>query len=179
MKSSLFFLFTVISIMATAQNRYVENSQLTANFLLPGLVFEQGISEKSTLSAEATMGFAYRSSDIFDDGFGIFPIGRLQYRYYYNFERRLQNGNTITGNSANYIAPTFGMQSGNAIVGDLDYDSNYFGGLGVVYGLQRTAPKGFNFRLEIGPAYYFDEFESGFGLMAALKLGWVIGKSKK
>ncbi|MEM9144446.1 MAG: hypothetical protein AAGA86_15765, partial [Bacteroidota bacterium] len=70
------------------------------------------------------------------------------------------------------------VQSGKSIIGDLDFASNVFGGLGVVYGLQRTAPNGFQFRLEAGPAYIFDEFESGAGILLAAKLGWVIRKRK-
>ena len=29
---------------------------------------------------------------------------------------------------------------------------------------------------EFGPGYFFDEFESNFGIFLALKLGWVVGR---
>lgn len=174
--SSLLLCFFIASIGIAQSGKNVENHQLTLNILLPGIVYEQGISQNSTITAEATMGFAYRESDFVESGFGIFPIGRLQYRHYYNFDRRLDKGKRIAGNTGNYIAPTIAIQGGKAIIGDLDYVSDYFGGVGAVYGLQRTGQKGFQFRFEIGPGYFFDEFESNFGIFLALKLGWVVSK---
>lgn len=173
--SSLLFLF-IGAVVFAQSTKSVENHQLTLNILLPGIVYEHGLSQNSTIAAEATMGFAYRESDFIESGFGIYPIGRLQYRHYYNFERRLTKGKNITGNTGNYIAPTIAIQGGKAIIGDLDYISDYFGGVGAVYGLQRTGQKGLQFRFEVGPGYFFDEFESNFGIFLALKLGWVVGR---
>jgi hypothetical protein len=174
--SSLLFLF-IGAIVFAQSTKDVENHQLTLNVLLPGIIYEHGLSQNSTIAAEATMGFAYRESDFIASGFGIFPIGRLQYRHYYNFERRLAKGKSTAGNTGNYIAPTIAIQGGKAIIGDLDYISDYFGGVGAVYGLQRTGRKGWQFRFEVGPGYFFDEFESNFGIFLALKLGWVVGRN--
>jgi len=171
-------LFLCIGAIAFAQSaKRVEKQQLTLNFLLPGIIYEHGLSQNSTIAAEATMGFAYRESDFVESGFGIYPIGRLQYRHYYNFDRRLAKGKNIAGNTGNYIAPTIAIQGGKAIIGDLDYVSDYFGGIGAVYGLQRTGQKGLQFRFEVGPGYFFDEFESNFGIFLALKLGWVVSRN--
>lgn len=170
-------LFLICTMSAQSHKNVVEN-QFSVNFLLPGVVYESGISENATLATELTIGFAYRESAFFGDGFGIYPIGRFQYRNYYNFERRLNKGKRISGNTGNYLAPTFAIQSGRAIVGDLDFSSDYIAGLGLVYGLQRTAPKGFQFRFEAGPSYFFDEYDNGFGIMLAVKLGWVIRKQQ-
>ncbi|WP_318311709.1 hypothetical protein [Flagellimonas crocea] len=174
---SSLLLFLSIGVVGIAQSvKKVEDYQLTLNVLLPGIIYEKGLSQNSTITAEATMGFGYRESDFVESGFGIYPIGRLQYRYYYNFDRRLAKGKNITGNTGNYIAPTIAIQGGKAIIGDLDYVSDYFGGIGAVYGLQRTSQKGLQFRFEVGPGYFFDEFESNFGIFIALKLGWVVGR---
>ncbi len=173
-------LFLSISTYALSQTNYdVEKQQFSINALLPGLVYELGVSKNATIAAEATVGFAYFESDFFGNAFGIYPIGRLQYRNYYNFERRQEKGKNISGNSGNYIAPTFAIQSGKALIGDLDYSSDFFAGAGVVYGLQRTAPKGFQFRLEAGPAYFFDGDRSDFGILVAAKIGWVLRKRRK
>lgn len=180
MKNSLSFLLALFFIcsMGAQSPKNVEDNQFSLNFLLPGVVYEAGVSANATLAAELTVGFAYRESTFFEDGFGIYPIGRFQYRHYYNFERRLNKGKHISGNTGNYLAPTIAVQSGKAIIGDLDYSSSYFAGIGFVYGLQRTAPKGFQFRLEAGPAYFFDEYDQGFGILLAAKLGWVIRKQR-
>lgn len=178
MKIKLFLSSFLIASIAWAQSaKNVENHQVSLNILLPGVVYEGGIAENSTLTAEITFGFQYRESDFFEDGFGLYPIGRLQYRNYLNFDRRLRKGKPIAGNSGNYLAPTAIFQSGNAIVGDLDTVSVF--GFGVVYGIQRTAPKGFQFRLEGGPAYFKDDFNSGIGLLLAAKIGWVLGNRSK
>lgn len=174
--SSLLLCLSIGAIGIAQSAKNVENNQLTLNVLLPGIIYEHGLSQNSTIAAEATMGFAYVESSFTDDGFGIYPIGRLQYRHYYNFERRLAKGKNIAGNTGNYIAPTVAVQGGKAIIGNLDYVSDYFGGIGAVYGLQRTGQKGLQFRFEVGPGYFFDEFESNFGIFLALKLGWVISR---
>lgn len=173
---TIFLLISALSLSQTPKN--VEANQFSINLLLPGVVFEHGISENTTLAAEATVGFALRGCSGCETDFGIYPIGRFQYRYYYNFDRRLQKGKRISGNTGNYIAPIFAVQGGKAVIGDLDFTSDFFAGLGAVYGIQRTAPKGFQFRLEGGPGYVFDEFDDGFGFFIAVKLGWVIGHSK-
>nr|WP_299384730.1 hypothetical protein [Allomuricauda sp.] len=134
------------------------------------------MSKNSTVTAEATIGLAYRESDFYASGFGIYPIGKLQFRHYYNFQRRADLGKRIAENSGNYIAPTVGLQSGTAVIGDLDYTSDFFGVAGAVYGLQRVGKKGLSFRFEVGPAYFFDEFDDDFGLFLAIKLGWVVRK---
>ncbi len=180
MKISTFFVFFSFlpGLVCAQSDKNVEDNQFTINFLLPGVVYEHGISNNSTLTAEATIGFAYRESDFFDSGFGIYPIGKLQYRHYYNFQRRLEKGKHIAGNTGNYIAPLLGIQSGKAIIGDLNYASDFFAGVGAVYGLQRTGQKGFSFRFEVGPAYFLDEFDADFGLFMAIKLGWVVVKNR-
>lgn len=175
---SFLFLCLFVEAIGIAQSaKNVEDHQLTLNVLLPGVIYEQGLSQNSTIAAEATMGFAYVESSFTDNGFGIYPIGRLQYRHYYNFERRLERGKRISGNTGNYISPTIAIQGGKAIIGNLNYMSDYFAGIGAVYGLQRTGQKGLQFRFEFGPGYFFDEFESNFGIFLALKLGWVVSRN--
>lgn len=174
-KQFLILLYLLSCAGAFAQSdKNVEQHQFTVNALLPGVVYEAGISDNATLTAELTFGFAYRESVIFEEGYGVYPIGRFQYRHYYNFDRRLRKGKRISGNTGNYLAPTLAFQSGRALFGNLDLASNVAGGIGVVYGLQRTAPKGFQFRLEAGPAYYKDNFDQGLTIFLAAKLGWVI-----
>ena len=179
MKNYIAILLLCAFFSASAQTtKNVENHQFSINILLPGVVYEAGLTKNSTIASEVTFGFTIQESDFGANGYGIYPIGRLQYRNYYNLERRLAKNKRIQGNSGNYVAPTIALQSGNALVGDLDFNSNFFAAVGAVYGIQRTAPKGFQFRLEAGPAYTFDEFDGGFGLFLAAKIGWTLGKKK-
>lgn len=179
MKNYFLTISLLFTFLVSAQSdTNVEEQQTSINFLLPGVVYEAGVSKNATVTGEFTIGFAYRESFNID-GFGIYPIGKLQYRHYYNFERRLKKGKRISGNTGNYIAPTFGIQGGNPIIGDLEFASNYSAGFGVVYGIQRTAPKGFQFRLEAGPGVFFNEFDTEFGINLSAKLGWVLGRRNK
>ena len=140
MKISNFFafLFFLPALLFAQTNKNVEDHQFTVNVLLPGVVYEHGISQNSTLTAEATIGFAYRDSDFLGSGFGIYPIGKVQYRHYYNFERRLGLGKKVSENTGNYLAPMIAVQGGKSVIGDLDYISDFFAGVGAVYGLQRV-----------------------------------------
>lgn len=179
MRTFIILTFLLSFLFSNAQlQKDVEDHQITINALLPGIVYELGVSKSSTLTAEATMGFTYQESDFFGDGFGIYPIGRIQYRDYYNFDRRIRKGKRISGNTGNYTAPTVAIQGGNALIGDLDYVSRYTLALGAVYGIQRTYPSGFQFRLEAGPAYFIDEFSNGIDLLLSAKVGWVLGRRK-
>ena len=168
-------LFSTFFYFAQSQKK-VEEHQFSLNILLPGATYEFGVGNESRIAASVAFGLAYRESDIFDSGFGVYPIGFLQYRMYTNFNRREIKGKNIQGNSGDYFAPTALIQGGNAIIGDLDFSSNIFGGAAAVYGLQRTGKKGFQFNIEFGPAYLFDDFSDGIGLYFDLKLGFVLGK---
>ncbi|MEM9144245.1 MAG: hypothetical protein AAGA86_14745, partial [Bacteroidota bacterium] len=91
---ALLFLF-----FGNAQSRNnVESHQFGINILLPGVVYELGLSENTTLASELTFGFALTGCTDCETDFGIYPIGRLQYRYYYNFDRRISKGKRISGN---------------------------------------------------------------------------------
>lgn len=179
MKNCLLLVLLIsYSLVFSQSSKQVEDNQFAINILLPGVLYEVGINKHATIASELTMGFAYRESTYYEDGFGIYPIARFQYRNYYNFERRLRKGKRIAGNSGNYIAPTIAIQSGNALFGNLDFDSSYYLAAGAVYGIQRTAPRGFQFRLEAGPAYTVSQYENGFGIFLAAKIAWVVRKNK-
>ncbi|OQD42248.1 hypothetical protein [Croceivirga radicis] len=175
--TTLMALGLIMPVMA--QNRQVEESQITLNLLLPGVIYEAAVGDRSTMALEGTIGFQYVESSFSESGFGIYPIGRLQYRNYLNFDRRLSKGKNIAGNSGNYIAPLLAVQGGKAFIGDLDFYEDYFALAGAVYGLQRTGKKGLQFRFEVGPAYLFSEYDGGFAIATALKLGFVLGKSRR
>lgn len=73
--------------------------------------YEYGFTNSTTLDLRTGSGFAYRKG-MFGEGFGIYPIFNVQYRYYYNLEKRVNKGKNISSNSANYIALSGAIQSG-------------------------------------------------------------------
>lgn len=169
--SFCFFTFSFIN----AQNQpSVEDGLFSVNILTPGLEYEYGLTNSTTLDLRAGSGFAYREG-AFGKGFGVYPVFGAQYRYYYNLNKRLEKGKNISNNSGNYIALSGTVQSGKPIVGDLEYNEGYFGVIGPVWGLQRYYGAGFKLDLNLGAGYGFNESGgSFFSPIVGLRLGWRI-----
>ncbi len=175
MKKYVSFLFFITSFIVFAQSdKNVEESQLQVGLPLPSILYELGVGKNYTTSLEAITGFALRGCTGCKTNFGVYPILRGQYRYYYNMERRLKKGKNITGNSGNYVAALVAYQNGSPLIGNL-YTSTTLG-VGPVYGIQRTYKRGFFYRLEGGVGYFQDDFDQGAGLIWAVRVGWVLRK---
>ena len=180
MRKSLTTLILPILISSTTfAQRRVEDNLFSLNVLAPGATYEFAVGNASTINASLEFGILYRNSDFFEDGFGIYPGGTLQYRFYNNFKRRESKGKNTFGNMANFFAPSVYLQSGNPLIGDLETVSDLNGGAGVIYGLQRTGKKGFQFNLMFGPFVFFDDFDTEAGLLLDVRLGFVLGAKKK
>lgn len=156
--------FLLLSTSAFAQESDdLQTTDVTIITVLPpGLSFEKSIGEKSTLygSAFAAIAFAYAYSNALgsDVYFDMYPGFRLQYRYYYNFYRRSENGKRTAMNSANYLAPVIqGILSKNPIMdGDLEENNlRAISTVGGVWGMQRNYRRWLHLNLELGVGYYF------------------------
>lgn len=156
----------------------VEDQQFKINFLFPGLAYEVGIQNSSTLFFEVGTIFGLGLDSENDIDVGLFPLLGAEYRYYYNFNRRLSKAKNISANSGNYVALATQYMHGNNLVSefDLDWQDNFF--IGPVYGLQRTSKKGFNFEIAFGAGYFQNNNESGITFGADFSIGWVLGKNK-
>ena len=158
-------------------NNNVEDHQLQLSLPMPGMLYEKGIAKNATLSVEVITGFNLRGCTSCETEFGIYPIIRGQYRYYYNMDRRLERGKNILGNSGNYLGGLLLYQDGNALIGNLG--TNSVVAVGPVYGLQRTYKRGLFYRLETGVAFFEDNFDNGVTLILAARVGWVIRRRKQ
>lgn len=179
-KLSFLFLLLAINGVRAQSNRNVEDHQVQFGLPLPAILYEAGIGKNSTLSVEAVAGLWIRGCTGCTTEFGVYPIFRGQYRYYYNMERRLDKGKNISGNTGNYVGGLLLYQDGTSLLGDLNTLSTI--AVGPVYGLQRIYKNGFFYRLETGLAYYEDNSafdNNGVTLVLAARLGWVIGGRKK
>ncbi len=175
---NLFFLLFVCSILSlnAQSDKNVEVSQLQIGLPLPSILYEIGVGKNMTTSLEAIAGFALRGCTGCETNFGVYPVVRGQYRYYYNMERRLRKKKNIKGNSGNYVAALVAYQHGSPIFGNLNTTTTL--AVGPVYGIQRTYKRGFFYRLEGGMAFVQDDFDQGFGLVLAARIGWVIRKRR-
>lgn len=159
--------------------KQVEDGLFKVNALSPGVSYEFGVGDKSTVNLEAIIGFAVNGGSNRDTEFGIFPGIQAEYRNYLNFDRRLRKDKNISGNSGNYVGFLNQFQFGTPLIGNLEYNSDYFYNVGVVYGIQRTRPKGFYWGVSFGPIVLVDEFDTNVGMIIDLRLGWVIRAREK
>lgn len=159
-------------------NKQVEDGIYKINALLPGVSYEIGVGNTTTINAEAIIGFALRGASNVETEFGIYPGLAVDFRNYLNFERRLRKRKNISGNSGNYISFLNQFQFGTPLIGNLEYASDYYYNAAIVYGLQRTYKKGFYWSLAFGPGVFINEFDKVTGLLVDLRLGWVVGGRK-
>ncbi len=175
-KCLLYFFLLCVALLAAQSGKNVAPQLFKVNALAPGVSYELGVGRNTTLDFGLFFGFAARGGSDRDTEFGLFPSFTGELRYFTNMERRKSKRKYIAGNSGNYIALANQFQSGNSLIGNLDFNSNYYYNLGVVYGIQRTRKKGFYWGISFGPGLFKDEFDTDFGLMLNARLGWVIGK---
>ncbi|APQ18060.1 hypothetical protein [Maribacter hydrothermalis] len=170
----------MITFYSNAQSgQFVEDGLLKANLLLPGVSYEFGVGKRTTINTEAIIGFALRGASNVETQFGLYPGFAADFRYYNNFNRRISKGKNSTGNTGNYFGFLNQFQFGTPIIGDLEYASDYYYNVALVYGLQRTYKKGFYFSLAFGPGVFVNEFNTDAGVLIDARLGWVIGGRKK
>ncbi len=165
--------------LSSQTNKQVEDGLFKINALAPGVSYELGVGSKTTLNFEGFLGFAMNGGSDRDTNFGLYPGLGAEFRYFNNFERRIRKGKNISENSGNYLGFLNQYQFGQPIIGDLEYASNYFYNLVIVYGIQRTRPKGFYWGISFGPGVFVNEFDTTPGILIDARLGWVIGGRKK
>ena len=173
------FLISIFFVVCGLTAQTVEKKMFKVNALLPGIAYELAIGEQSTLKADALIGFALTGGSNRSTEFGVFPGLALEFREYVNFERRMDKGKNINGNSGNFFGVLGQYQFGDPLVGELEFNSNSYYNIAAVYGMQRTGAKGFYWSLSFGPAIFVDDFDSVTGVLIDARLGWVINWKKQ
>lgn len=175
----LLVLFLSVILGYTQSSRQVEDGLFKVNALLPGISYELGIANKATITFEGFIAFTLEGGTNRSTEFGIYPGLQAEYRYFVNMDRRISKNKNISGNSGNYVGFLNQFQTGNPVIGDLEFNSDYFYNVGVVYGIQRTTPRGLYWGISFGPGVLVDQFGTDLGLIIDGRLGWVIGGRKK
>ncbi len=178
-KCLIYFFLLCAALMFAQSNKNVEDQLFKVNALTPGISYEIGLGQNTTLNFDALLGFALAGGTDRNTDFGLFPGLQADFRYFTNMERRKRKRKNITGNSGNYLSLTNQLLSGDPLIGNLDYDTSYFYNVAVLYGIQRTRPRGFYWGVSFGPALLNDEIGTDFGIWADVRLGWVLGKGQK
>lgn len=178
-------LFSLV-IASNAQNRGVtekgfgivnlERHQFKFDLFSPGISYELGIVKN--VSASGGLGLGYAT---YEEGYAVGITLHTRLRYYHNFNRRLRNNKTVSGNSGDYFGAARSIFFSQArlatnIEGPKDFNLGVYG---LVYGIQRTYPKGFNFNAELGAGFYKgDGVLDGYGPLVNFTFGWVATKRK-
>ncbi len=91
----------------TSLNKNFTEKVFRINFLSPGLEYEFPVGKKSTFSAGAGVAYGRSYPDLSIGGSGfrylLSPFLDLQYKHFYNFEKRLAKNKNIAHNSGNFI----------------------------------------------------------------------------
>jgi hypothetical protein len=131
---------------------------LRINIINPGVEFEMAVMNHSAFVANLGVGYggSYPNLSSSANGFvySLVPFLDLQYRNYYNFEKRLSKGKNIESNSGNFWGLRM-LTRGEAFASNFSRTSNYDFAFSPVWGLQRKYGK-INVLFDIGPIYYFD-----------------------
>ena len=129
-----------------------------ANFFDPGISYEKRIGQQQTLYDKAFLStsvfIGYSSSLGNTSGVDVYPALGLQYRYYYNGNKRASKGKRIEMNSMNYIAivTEASFYKDNTYGFDKSRTQKTFG---TAWGIQRNFPKRFSIDLNLGIGYSF------------------------
>lgn len=154
----------------------LEQHQITLNLLNPGFRYEIGLFRNVTATAASGFGLIN-----YQEGYVLGYALHASARYYYNLNRRINLNKNVSGNSGNYIAPIRSIFfSQLRLATNVDGPKDFIvGSYGLLYGIQRTYEKGFNFNLEAGPGYIQgDGVPSGYGILFNFSAGWVATKRK-
>jgi len=175
----LFFLLAEqVSFAQSLPQEQSVTSKLKLNFFLPGVSYEQKISQLQTLHFSAFIDLLFTDSDFngSTETYAIPSIG-IEFRNYYNLDKRNLKGKHTEGNSGNYFAPVYtGKYS---FYGFNDQDT-WVSQLGFVWGLQRNYNSTFSLDFNIGLGYNINIQNSylyyPIDLIANLSLGFWLGK---
>lgn len=156
----LFVLFFISLNCRSQQNDIVSITKIT--FLDPGIGREIRIAKFQSVFLQAFLNTsAYFSfSDAFGTNAGVYfdPAAKVQYRCYYNAEKRIAKNKRTEMNSLNYVGGLV-----QTIFTDVAYADDHVNEdkrrpvntIGIIWGLQRNGSKHFSFDLNLGVGYLF------------------------
>lgn len=147
------------------------------NFLNPGIEVELPVTVKSTVSANAGVGYGGSYPNLSETDFQsglvytIAPFLDLQYKRFYNLEKRAEKNKHTNSNSGNFISARF-ITRGNSITDNFVRKADMDFAAGPTWGLQRAFGK-IHLLFDLGPQFYFDtKGNSGFWpIMIQLNIG--------
>ena len=171
------------TLPAADQQSLLEKAKWRLNIIPLNLGYEHRIGKKSTIYAQ--VGFdinRYQNASEEATGFfsrniwGIAVDADIQYRYYYNIEKRKAQNRNYESNSANFIGgqitPIFSPIS---TFGDEEIVNENGAIISAIWGIQRVKKDLLVFNFTLGPAVRVTSEMSDFDLQMQLSLGFILG----
>ncbi len=191
MKTTLLLCALLLGTLCS-QAQYKKNIVRTENvfkinFLTPGVSYEHATNKNQTIHGEAYIALALRQSTIYGSNtsspeidIAAIPAFNLQYRLYYNYEKRKEADKRTEKNSMNYIAPAITHVSTNN-----KFFLSSVTSFGFLWGMQRNYSSHFSLDLNLGLGYAFlgnkyDGYSQGGTItgMGDLRLGFWLNNKK-
>ena len=173
-KVTLIILIVVLYVSQgyTQENPKNTSSVFRVNFINPGIEYELPVFNQSTVLFSVGVGYGESYPNLTTNASGwlysICPFVDVQYRNYYNLEKRLNKQKNISYNSGNFWGIRM-LTRGKEFDSNFTRTSNIDFALNPVWGLQRSYGK-INFLFDVGIAYYFDD-KGNDGVSPTLEFG--------
>lgn len=154
-------LFLILSTLSFSQN--TESVESSVYGIQIGLLGVSGYNEtklsnsialRSELGLE--MGFNISNNPYGDDvKFILIPQIRIEPRWYYNLNKRVDKGHSISKNSGNFLTLSMNYLPNLFTIDNLDYDVEVAEAISFIpkWGIKRTYGKHFTFETGIGVGY--------------------------
>lgn len=147
---------TIVAFVSKAQTGSTENV-LSLTFLHPGISYEIKTARYQTLHLSTYMNVnaSFRSGPYMEDEWNFYfdPAIAAQYRFYYNFEKRLNKNARTEKNSANFIAFEAGTTFSKMRMTSSYYEEDTrrpVNNIALLWGMQRNMPRRFSLNFSAG-----------------------------
>ena len=158
--SILLFSIQINAQVSTETNKEPSTQDVfRINLINPGVEYEMSVGKNSTFSIGTGLQVFAGSNSVDGSWYKIYPFIDTQYKYFYNFNRRVLKGKTTENNSGDFVSMRL-LSFSNPIIGtgvDINqaFDRFMFF-LGPTWGIQRKYGKSFHLLFDVGPSLYFD-----------------------
>lgn len=169
---ALLFCFAIAHYASAQYREKVEDTTTTdvedvlkLTVVSPGIGYEMPVGKYQTLYLQGFLslngGIGYSGSLGWSSFFYAEPAASVEYRYYYNFEKRQRQQRRVAKNSLNYLSPFFQTRIARRFwindEGYVEHKGRLVHSLGALWGMQRNYKSHFSLDVNIGVGFYFRE----------------------
>ncbi|MFP4448092.1 MAG: hypothetical protein ACLFPH_05115 [Bacteroidales bacterium] len=171
-KITIIILSIMLFVHVQAQDQKNTIPVFRVNFINPGIEYESPVLNQSTIVFNGGIGYgeSYPNTTLYASGwlYLIVPFTDIQFRNYYNLDKRLAKGKNIRNNSGNFWGIRM-LTRFKELDGNFTRTSGIDFAINPMWGLQRSYGN-INLLFDIGIAYYFDDVGND-GVAPTLEFG--------